>query len=308
MRGKHKFEPEVQAILKKPFETQMKFFTAKRREGNYMYNLHLMDKGKNQPLMRERTQSRSKEDEIKVCSDCKGFYSKRCFFKHRCVADDISRDTRRLRKVFMDNMEEDTGFQNILGRFVHGEIDEFCKSNNSIKTMGYQYYNTHRTKKGMSDEARQTTFGDMRELSRLYFHFRIICATGKAVEDMFDTDNMKELMEAMKLLEALNGSSNYTETGEESALYNTVLRMVKSLDEFYTYTRQFETKKDLVNFKKSFTSKIKSKINSLFTCLCLFYVSCRADKYYCLFFLFDTVLQPLYMIISFCIFLYNMVI
>lgn len=273
-----------------------------------MYNLHLMDKGKNQPLMRERTQSRSKEDEIKVCSDCKGFYSKRCFFKHRCVADDISRDTRRLRKVFMDNMEEDTGFQNILGRFVHGEIDEFCKSNNSIKTMGYQYYNTHRTKKGMSEEASQTTFGDMRELSRLYFHFRIICATGKAVEDMFDTDNMKELMEAMKLLEALNGSSNYTETGEESALYNTVLRMVKSLDEFYTYTRQFETKKDLVNFKKSFTSKIKSKINSLFTCLCLFYVSCRADIYYCLFFLFDTVLQPLYMIISFCIFLYNMVI
>ncbi|XP_065937926.1 uncharacterized protein [Magallana gigas] len=257
MRGKHKFEPEVQAILKKPFEAQMKFFTAKRREGNYLYNLLLMDKGKNQPLMRERTQSRSKEDEIKVCSDCKGFYSKRCFFKHKCVSDDISRDTRRLRKVFMDNMEKDIGFQNILGRFVHGEIDEFCKSNNSIKTMGYQYYNTHRMKKGMSEEARQTAITDMRELSRLFFHFRIICATGRAVEDMFDTDNMKDLMEAMKLLEALNGSSNYTETGEESALYNTVVRMVKSLDEFYTCTRQFETKKDLVNFKKSFTSKIK---------------------------------------------------
>ncbi|XP_052693675.1 uncharacterized protein LOC128171931 [Crassostrea angulata] len=257
MRGKHKLEPEVQAILKKPFEAQMKFFTAKRREGNYLYNLLLMDKGKNQPLMRERTQSRSKEDEIKVCSDCKGFYSKRCFFKHKCVSDDISRDTRRLRKVFMDNMEKDIGFQNILGRFVHGEIDEFCKSNNSIKTMGYQYYNTHRMKKGMSEEARQTAITDMRELSRLFFHFRIICATGRAVEDMFDTDNMKDLMEAMKLLEALNGSSNYTETGEESALYNTVLRMVKSLDEFYTCTRQFETKKDLVNFKKSFTSKIK---------------------------------------------------
>nr|XP_034319589.1 uncharacterized protein LOC117687352 [Crassostrea gigas] len=257
MRGKHKFEPEVQAILKKPFEVQMKFFTAKRREGNYLYNLLLMDKGKNQPLMRERTQSRSKEDEIKVCSDCKGFYSKRCFFKHKCVSDDISRDTRRLRKVFMDNMEKDIGFQNILGRFVHGEIDEFCKSNNSIKTMGYQSYNTHRMKKGMSEEARQTALADMRELSRLFFHFRIICSTGRAVEDMFDTDNMKDLMEAMKLLEALNGSSNYTETGEESALYNTVVRMVKSLDEFYTCTRQFETKKDLVNFKKSFTSKIK---------------------------------------------------
>lgn len=54
----------------------------------------------------------------------------------------------------MDNMEKDIGFQNILGRFVYGEIDDFCKFNNLIKIMGYQYYNIYRMKKGMSEEVR----------------------------------------------------------------------------------------------------------------------------------------------------------
>lgn len=92
-------------------------------------------------------------------------------------------------------------------------------------------------KKGMSEEVRLIVIVDMRELSRLFFYFRIICFIGRVVEDMFDIDNMKDLMEVMKLLEVLNGFSNYTEIGEELVFYNIVLRMVKFLDEFYICIR-----------------------------------------------------------------------
>lgn len=64
-----------------------------------------------------------------------------------------------------------------------------------------------------------------------------MCVIGKVVEDMFDIDNMKDLMEVMKLLEVLNGFSNYMEIGEELVFYNIVLRMVKFLDEFYICIR-----------------------------------------------------------------------
>nr|XP_034320571.1 uncharacterized protein LOC117687697 isoform X2 [Crassostrea gigas] len=251
----HKLEPEVQAILKKPLNTRIKFFIAKRREGIYQYNLLSINGNKKKPLMRERNTLR-RDNPIKVCTDCKGFFSKSCFFRHKCVGDDISPESRRLMEIFTENLEEDSDFQDILSVFVEGEIDEFCRSNNLMKTIAYQYYNTHHRKRGKEEEVRRTTIRDVRELSRLFFQFRVMCATGKAVEDMFDTDNMKDLMEAMKLLEALNGSSQALEA--ESSLHYVVLRCVKSLEDFYTHTMQFKMKKELRKFKLAYT-KINRK-------------------------------------------------
>lgn len=156
-------------------------------------------------------------------------------------------------EIFTENMGEDPEFQDILSVFVQGEIDEFCRRNNLMKTIAYQYYNTHRRKRGKEEEARQTTIRDMRELSRLFFQFRIICKTGKTMEDMFDKDNLMDLMEAMKLLETLKESSHSPETG--STLQSVVLRCVKSLEDFYTHTMQFKMKKELRKFKLTYTSK-----------------------------------------------------
>lgn len=248
----HKLEPEVQAILKKPLTTRTRFFIAKRREGIYQYNLLSVSGNENKPLMRERKTLHS-DGPIKVCTDCKGFFSKTCFFRHKCVSDDISAESRKLMEIFTENMREDPEFQDILSVFVQGEIDEFCRRNNLMKTIAYQYYNTHRRKRGKEEEARQTTIRDMRELSRLFFQFRIICKTGKTMEDMFDKDNLMDLMEAMKLLETLSESSHSPETG--STLQSVVLRCVKSLEDFYTHTMQFKMKKELRKFKLTYTSK-----------------------------------------------------
>lgn len=60
-------------------------------------------------LMRERNILR-RDNLIKVCTDCKGFFFKFCFFRYKCVVDDIFFESRRFMDIFIENMEEDLDF------------------------------------------------------------------------------------------------------------------------------------------------------------------------------------------------------
>ncbi|XP_062616565.1 uncharacterized protein LOC134278261 [Saccostrea cucullata] len=71
---------EVKEILQQPSEVQVKWFNQKRIEGIYQYNLKHLNFGDDQ-LMRERRPK--KQDSLRMCNECKRFYSHRTFFRHR---------------------------------------------------------------------------------------------------------------------------------------------------------------------------------------------------------------------------------
>lgn len=132
---KHKSDPEVKSIISKPAHIQNKFFDGKRREGIYEYNLQLIGDGLD-PEMRERKPVL--EDQLRVCSDCKGFYSNKYFFKHKCVIHEDSAPQalkpRLLQNVMNDNMDNDKGFLDILNRFREGEVGDFCRTNKQLNS------------------------------------------------------------------------------------------------------------------------------------------------------------------------------
>ncbi|XP_061187725.1 uncharacterized protein LOC133195795 isoform X2 [Saccostrea echinata] len=71
---------EVKEILQQPVETQNKWFNQKRIEGIYQYNLKHLNLGDDK-LMRERRPQ--KPDSLRMCNECKRFYSHRTFFRHK---------------------------------------------------------------------------------------------------------------------------------------------------------------------------------------------------------------------------------
>ena len=46
-----------------------------------------------------------------------------------------------LQKVTADKMDVDKGFLDILNRFRNGEVGDFCRTNKTIKLVGYRHFN-----------------------------------------------------------------------------------------------------------------------------------------------------------------------
>ena len=72
---------EVAAILKRPVQEQNKWFESKRIEGMYEYNLKYLDSMDEAKFMRER--KTKSPDNVRMCGNCKRFFSNRTFYKHK---------------------------------------------------------------------------------------------------------------------------------------------------------------------------------------------------------------------------------
>lgn len=251
---KHKSDPEVKSIISKPAHIQNKFFDGKRREGIYEYNLQLIGDGLD-PEMRERKPVL--EDQLRVCSDCKGFYSNKYFFKHKCVIHEDSAPQalkpRLLQNVMNDNMDNDKGFLDILNRFREGEVGDFCRTNKTIKLIGYKHFNLRRHEEGKQDEVRKTIMAEMRELSKLFFCFRSLSGSEeRMVEDMFRREHLLDLVEALKQLTTT--SDKQEKHGQKLFLDAVLLRSVKTLEGYFAQTMQDTKKKELKNFRSAYKS------------------------------------------------------
>ena len=249
---KHKLEPEVQSIMCKPAYIQHKFFDEKRRAGMYEYNLQLIVNGFDAE-MRERKPVQ--QDQLRVCSDCKGFYSNKYFFRHKCIVNDGSvaqaLKPKLLQKVTADKMDADKGFVDILNRFRDGEVGDFCRTNKTIKLIGYRHFNLRRHEEGKQDEIRKTIMAEMRELTKLFFCFQNLSCENRTVEDMFCREHLLDLVEA---LEHMTTSNNQEKHGQKLFLDAIILRSVKTLEGYFAQTMQDEKKKELKNFRSAYKS------------------------------------------------------
>ncbi len=88
------------------------FFDKKRREGIYSFNKQLISQG-NEAKMREKRPNY--EDNLRVCLNCKGFYSNKHFTKHKCVTQKPEPlNPKLLQAPSDDTIDKDKDFKQIL--------------------------------------------------------------------------------------------------------------------------------------------------------------------------------------------------
>jgi hypothetical protein len=246
--------------MSKPAYIQNRFFDEKRREGIYEFNLQLIGDGQD-PEMRERKPI--KEDQLRVCSECKGYYSNKYFFKHQCVSkNDCSKQLalkpKLLQKISTDKMDSDQGFLDILNRFRQGDVGDFCRTNKTIKLIGYRHYNLRRHEEGKQDEVRKTVMSEMRELAKLFFAFQNLSSERRTVEDMFRREYLSDLVEALE--KNVTTADKQEKHGLKLFLDAILMRSIKTLEGYFAQTMQDEKRKEL----KCFKSAYKSLSNELF--------------------------------------------
>jgi hypothetical protein len=252
MLRKHKTEPEIRDISSRHVQEQNAFFDRKRREGIYEFNFVLMAENE-QPTMREK-KVKSKDDKLRVCSGCKSYLSSRYFFKHRCGSEKESALKPKLLQSSTTRMDRDEGFKDILNRFRDGVIGDICRTNSTIKMIGYRHYNLRRHEISKQNEVRKVVMAEMRELSKLYVTFKDISGSHKSVESMFTRDNLQDLVEAVQ--QSVTVKNDDQERGEKHGqkllLDAIILRSIKSLHGFYMETVQDAKGKELKNFKAAY--------------------------------------------------------
>lgn len=81
------------------------------------------------------------EDKLRVCLDCKGYFGNKSFTQHQCIVD----KPEPLKPILLQNqsneqMHRDTAFTEILNRFRDGVIGDLCRTNQTIKMIGYRHF------------------------------------------------------------------------------------------------------------------------------------------------------------------------
>lgn len=251
----HKTVKEVQDILTKPADIRNRFFMDKIREGIYEYNVKQMGKGSDpQTYMRERKPKLT--DKVRMCSNCKKFLSNKYFWKHKCAEPDgrtsVNPSLLQTRKV--SNMDKDDEFVGILNRFRDGPVGNMCRTNETVKLVGYRHFCLRRHEEGKHDETRKVVMAEMRELSKLVLEFKSISGEDKSAEDMFVRQNLDDLVQVVKQLSTDHDTGS--EKHGQKLFFNAVIkRSIKSLTGHYAQTMQDDKVKELKHFKKAYNHK-----------------------------------------------------
>ena len=205
-----------------------------------------------QPVMRERQPVY--EDKLRTCSECEGYYSNKYFYKHKCLSKSPAAiKPTLLRKTNMTKIDSDEEFQDILIRFLDGEVGDLIRSNYTIQLIGYKHFCLRRHGEGKDDEVRKVVMSDMRELSRLYLTFQEIIGDTVSVEDMFKRENIQDLQDAIeKMVTKEDKSEKY---GLKLLLDAIILRTIKTLKGHYSESIQDDKAKELKYFEQAYKYK-----------------------------------------------------
>lgn len=199
------------------------------------------------------------EDKLRTCAECKGYYSNKYFYKHKCKSDNPTAiKPALLQKVKKSKMDSDSEFQDILNRFVDGEVGDLIRKSTEIQIVGYKHFNMRRHEEGKADEVRKVVMSDMRELARLYLTFTEIIGEEKTFEDMFTREHLQDLADAIqKMVTRTDKTEKY---GLKLLLDAIILRAIKTLMGYFSETIQDEKKKKL----KVYLEAYKYKSSELF--------------------------------------------
>jgi len=188
------------------------------------------------------------EDKLRVCQECKGYYGNKYFSKHKCIVD----QPEPVKPILLGKETKDSDFEQILTRFRDGEIDDTCRTNKTIKMIGYRLFCLRRHETGKQDEVRKVVMAEIRELAKLFQAFKDLVGEEVTVEDMFARANLAELVQAINSVATNNGTEKH---GQKLFIDAVILRSVKTRNGHYSESMQDEKRKELKFFKAAYKHK-----------------------------------------------------
>ena len=210
MKKKHSDEPEVKAAKRLPELDSHITFALLRKKGIMKANLKLVQtkhpSGKVE-LIRERKQS---SGDIVYCSTCYAFVSKAYFNRHRktcCLTETSIIAPVAIPSTICSASGVPEEFKTeILRSFSQDDVGKNCTTDELIVGYGCREFQNFQQKKDKRDERKAALRSDMRNLGRLYTHFKEKCqerhVQSLSAVDMFQRKNFKILEAAITILTA----------------------------------------------------------------------------------------------------------
>jgi len=142
----HRKEAEVAEVLKQPAVVRNAKLTEFRKRGMLKYNESIMkrkDGHSTELYQRERT-SKCSEDELVICSACKGCYSETFFFHHKKMCSAKSSALPQTVPVALlssatSEVPEEFKIE-VLARFSKDNVGELCRNDPVLVKFGEKLY------------------------------------------------------------------------------------------------------------------------------------------------------------------------
>uniref|UniRef100_A0A7M5UR60 Uncharacterized protein n=2 Tax=Clytia hemisphaerica TaxID=252671 RepID=A0A7M5UR60_9CNID len=233
LKLQHKDEPAIIQILAKPKELQNKLFDNLKKEGIFKYNQKEMLKD-NPCYMRERRSKDSAKiitaNDIVVCSECKGTYSKSFKARHQIECGKTGGKVMIPMIPVKDMIvtEYPADFKDVINKMKLDEISKLAKTDQYILIVGARIFNGNKCKSEKMQEVETRVRSHMRLLSRLLLKFIESLGIATDLRSMFDRTNMKHLRYAIESL--TETEANEQKSGLKVQIQNVIKLAAKTLE------------------------------------------------------------------------------
>lgn len=246
---KHKQEPAVAAALSKPPVERRKAFDNLKKEGIFKFNQTEMAK-EDPDYMRERVNVDN--DNLVLCSKCKGLFSKSYKARHQIQCGKTSGQVMipliPMKDMVVTDLSDE--FNAVLNKMIIDEVSTIAKTDPIILVIGARIFNGNKCKEEKICEVEKRVRQTMRLLSRLYIKFKeSLNARSPDASDVFNKVNLKHLRFS---IESLCEGSQVVKNGLKIQIQNTIKNSGKILEAHFLVEGNEEKAEMVCDFMKIF--------------------------------------------------------
>lgn len=278
MKSKHKDEKQVQHAISLPKDLQDRAFAELKKDGIFKANSEILKQNyvDQSKLHRERNQGKKL---LKMCSECKGFFSSDMMYKHKRHCKAAEESTSTPTSVSLYSLMPDPGYTqeyktDILNSFRESAYGDLIRNDEWIKTYGsILYENIEGSEKKI--EKRISLTSKLRRLAHLFLEFKKVIGNSslktsnvKSCSEMFDRSFIRMVQTAITNL-TVDKETNTVKSGLKVSLRYLINDVCEVMQANYLIKRQDDKAEELAKFiiilKTIFPSFFKDAEESVVT-------------------------------------------
>lgn len=161
------------------------------------------------------------------CSNCKGSYPTKFFYRHKkqCI-ENYEAPVKAMKISVMIHDESNEKFRDILNSFQDTAVGDFCRKNKTLQYIGKHLLLKNLGKVDKYAEVRKSVMSDMRTLARLFLEFQALQQNEEKEVDLldcFNRTNFEKLAEAVRSMTKKDGDDNAIKYGLKNNLFYLLL-------------------------------------------------------------------------------------
>ena len=256
----HREDQEVKEVLKLPTAERNAALALLRKRGMMEYNRQVMAVGgkhSRQRLYQRERSCRTSEDNLVICSLCKGCFASSYFHRHkrRCAVKTATVPRKvplPIMSVQYQQLSEEFKTE-ILANFKKNEIGDLCRNDPCIVKFGAKQYEKINQKPDKASEVKKSVMQDMRRLAHLFLEFKRQCTAGHvevptSAADILVRSNFEILRTAVKVYTAAENSDDGIKAGLKHHVFYLLTKFGKFQKIVYLIEENESKAKDVENF------------------------------------------------------------